>query len=365
MRILCVGTDHPPERRGGYELQCAAFVAHARARAHAVRVLCAGDGKREDGVHRALVRFPAAPEPTSLAAAQRADAYNASVLEREIRRFQPHVVCWWRLGELSMSLLRRVAVPAVGMVCDGWMLDGPERDPWARMTRQPPALHRSRWLFVSGHLRARLAAAGVPVRGPVVHAGIEPVAAAPDRGAWRGRLLYAGRVSPLKGVDIAVRALAHLPDMRLDVVGDGAPAYLGKLRGLAVAAGVAERLTLSPSVPRTALRERYAAADAVLFPVRWDEPFGLVPLEAMAVGRPVVATGRGGSAESLQPGRNVMLAAPGDAAATAAAVRTLAGAPRLRRALVAAGRRTAAAFPAARSHAALLAALEAAAGGRA
>jgi glycosyltransferase involved in cell wall biosynthesis len=256
-----------------------------------------------------------------------------------------------------MSLLRRVPVPAVGMVCDGWMLDGPERDPWARLTRQAPAFGRSRWLFVSSHLRDRLTAAGLPVRGPVVHAGIEPLAPAPERTDWNGRLLYAGRVSPLKGVDVAVRALAELPDMRLDVVGDGAPGYLSELRSLAGKLGVARRVAFSPSVPRTELRERYAAADAVLFPVRWDEPFGLVPLEAMAVGRPVVATGRGGSGEYLRAGENAVLAPAGDAAGTAAAVRTLAGAPRLRRALVTAGRRTAAAFPAARSHAAVLDAL--------
>jgi glycosyltransferase involved in cell wall biosynthesis len=356
MRILCVGTDLPPDKRGGYELQCAGFVAHARAQGHAVRVLCAGDGARDGDVHRGLVRFPSVPEPTSLAAARRADAHNGRVLERELRAARPHVVCWWRLGELSMSLLRRVPVPAVGMVCDGWMLDGPERDPWTRLSGQRPAFGRSAWLFVSAHLRARLA--GLGVRGPVVHAGIEPMAAAAPRPGWGGRLLYAGRVSPLKGVDVAVRALAQLPGMRLDVVGDGAPAYLRELRGVAADAGVADRVTFSASVPREELRERYAAADAVLFPVRWDEPFGLVPLEAMAVGRPVVATGRGGSAEYLRDGRNALLAPSGDVDATAAAVRALADGPRLRETLVAGGRQTAAAFPAERSHAAVLAALE-------
>ena len=45
----------------------------------------------------------------------------------------------------------------------------------------------------------------------------------------------------------------------------------------------------------------------VLFPVRWEEPWGLVPLEAMAVGTPVVASGRGGSAEYLRDGENCLL----------------------------------------------------------
>ena len=58
----------------------------------------------------------------------------------------------------------------------------------------------------------------------------------------------------------------------------------------------------------------YAAADAVLFPVSWEEPWGLVPLEAMAVGRPVLASRAGGGpAEYLRAGENC-LHSPDDAA---------------------------------------------------
>jgi glycogen synthase len=62
----------------------------------------------------------------------------------------------------------------------------------------------------------------------------------------------------------------------------------------------------------------------VLFPVTWQEPWGLVPLEAMAVGRPVVATATGGAAEYLVDEHNALVVAPGDADALAAAVRRLA-----------------------------------------
>jgi glycosyltransferase involved in cell wall biosynthesis len=98
---------------------------------------------------------------------------------------------------------------------------------------------------------------------------------------------------------MAIEALARLPEEAcLTVIGGGDEAHLGELRGLA------ERLELAGRVeferrPRDDLPAAYAAADAVLFPVRWLEPFGLVPLEAMAVGRPVVATGLGGSGEYL------------------------------------------------------------------
>ena len=84
----------------------------------------------------------------------------------------------------------------------------------------------------------------------------------------------------------------------------------------------------------------------MLFPVLWEEPWGLVPLEAMAVGTPVIATGAGGSGEYLEDGVNCTIYAPReDPAALAAAVRGLAGDPPLRAKLRAGGLATADRFP--------------------
>jgi glycosyltransferase involved in cell wall biosynthesis len=92
---------------------------------------------------------------------------------------------------------------------------------------------------------------------------------------------------------------------------------------------------------RAELIAAYEEADAVVFPVRWEEPWGLVPLEAMAKGRPVVATGRGGSGEYLRDGENCLLFPAGDAAALADAVRRLAEDQALREKLHGEGVRTA------------------------
>ena len=82
----------------------------------------------------------------------------------------------------------------------------------------------------------------------------------------------------------------------------------------------------------------------VVFPVRWEEPFGLVPLEAMAVGRPVVSTARGGTSEFVRDGENALVFDPDDDAALAACVTRLAQDDALRAALVSAGGQTAAQF---------------------
>jgi glycogen synthase len=273
-------------------------------------------------------------------------------------------VCFWRLGELSMSLPARVraaAVPAVGMVCDPWMLDGPRRDPYTR-TRRPRFDGMARWLFVSRALREQVAAGGVRLTDTeIVPAGVElgAFAVAPAR-AWRGRLLYAGRLSPLKGVDVAIRALAAVPGTTLDVAGAGDRDHEDRLVRLARALHVTDRVRFRGVLSRPALAGAYADADAVLFPVRWREPFGLVPLEAMATGTPVIGTASGGAAETLVDGRSAVVVPPDDPDAIATAVRRLARDAALRARLRAGGRRMAERYPAERSHAAVAAALEAA-----
>jgi glycosyltransferase involved in cell wall biosynthesis len=159
---------------------------------------------------------------------------------------------------------------------------------------------------------------------------------------WRWRLLYVGRVVEQKGVETAIASLPLLPDgARLRVVGEGDRPYLSKLEALASELGVTAQVTLEGSRPRAQLIEIYRDADAVVFPVKWSEPWGLVPLEAMALGRPVVATGRGGSGEYLEDRRNALLFEAGDATALAARLRTLAEDAELRAKLIAGGYETA------------------------
>jgi glycosyltransferase involved in cell wall biosynthesis len=356
VRVLVLSTRYPPEHAGGYELHCQGNVRHLRAHGHDVRVLTSGPGSGEPGVARELWRFPAAPEPTPPEAAERAERHNAATLERHVRAFQPDVVALWRMAELSMSLVERAATrPLVAMVCDTWPVDGPERDPWARLHGARLPVDRGRWLFVSAALRDQLAAAGVrPARAGVAHAGIEHAPAATPRPAWRGELLYAGRLSPLKGVDVAIRAVEQVPgDARLTVVGGGTPDREAALRALA-----GPRVTFAGPREHAAMPALYATTDAVLFPSVWEEPWGLVPLEAMAAGAPVIATGTGGSAEYLRDGENCLLVPPGDADALAAAVARLAADEPLRETLVAGGRATASRFPAGACHAVVRQALE-------
>lgn len=367
---------YPPQHLGGYELLWRDSVASLRRADHVVRVLATdlrlADVAELDGdVHRELRwywrdhAFPRRPLPGRLAL----ERHNARVLADHLEELRPDAVMWWALGGLSLSLVEHVrarGLPALGVVGDEWMAYGPRVDQWlcawkARprlaaavemVTRTPTRFapgHAARWLFISDFLRegAQRATGGTLADTGVVHPGVDrarfpPAASRP----WEGRLLYSGRIDERKGIADVVDALARLPDATLRIDGAGDAVHLEALRARARSLGVAGRCTFTRS-PREALAGVYAAADAVLFPVRWPEPWGLVPLEAMAVGRPVVATATGGAAEYLRHGVNCLLVAPGDPRELADAVGRLAADPALRAGLVEGGQATAARFTAA------------------
>ncbi len=133
----------------------------------------------------------------------------------------------------------------------------------------------------------------------------------------RKRLLVLGRLVERKGQDDAVRALAAVPDAELVVVGGpaadrvDADPEVRRLRAIAAEAGVADRLVFSGSVARADVPAWVRSADVVLA-VPWYEPFGITPLEAMACGRPVVATAVGGLQDSVADGVTGDLVPPRD-----------------------------------------------------
>jgi glycosyltransferase involved in cell wall biosynthesis len=133
----------------------------------------------------------------------------------------------------------------------------------------------------------------------------------------RTRLLVLGRLVERKGQDDAVRALRAVPDAELVVVG-GPPAdaldadpEVRRLRAIAADSGVADRLVFTGSVPRADVPGWVRSADVVLA-VPWYEPFGITPLEAMACGRPVVATAVGGLVDTVGDGVTGELVPPRD-----------------------------------------------------
>ena len=371
MRVLTVGNMYPPHHYGGYELVWHAAVEHLRAQGHEVRVLTtdtrteasAPDGP---GVHRELrwalrgARFADLGRREKIALAR----HNHRVLDRHLDALRPDVVSWWSMGGLTLTLLeavRRRGLPAVAFVHDDWLDYGLWADGWLNMfrggrARLAPAAERvagiparvdfdgaARYVFVSERTRRHALGRLALARTGVAHSGIDPALLDPAPAQpWRWRLLYVGRIDPRKGVETAVAALAQLPaEAELTLIGGWDADEERRLRALARDHGVEARVVFAGHRDKAAIKDAYGACDAVVFPVVWEEPWGLVPLEAMARARPVVATGRGGSAEYLRDGGNCLLFEAGDADALAGALRRLADDADLRARLVAGGLETA------------------------
>ncbi|MEW6155152.1 MAG: glycosyltransferase [Actinomycetota bacterium] len=145
-------------------------------------------------------------------------------------------------------------------------------------------------------------------------------------------VLFVGRIQPLKGADVAVRALAALArrDAVLVVVGgpsgpDG-PGELRRVRALVAELGLQGRVWFVPPQRHEALPAFYRAADVCLVPSR-SESFGLVALEAAACGTPVVAAAVGGLCTLVDHGVTGYLVEGRDPAAYAERVGALLSAP--------------------------------------
>ncbi len=140
-------------------------------------------------------------------------------------------------------------------------------------------------------------------------------------------VLFAGRIIPEKGVDTLVKAMAEVlkksPRTILMVVGSSwygnkkISSYIQQIRELADT--IRGRIIFTNYLPAREIPAHFALADVFVCPSRWDEPFGLVNVEAMSCGVPVVASARGGIPEIVQHGINGYLVAKEDPPAAYAA----------------------------------------------
>jgi len=134
----------------------------------------------------------------------------------------------------------------------------------------------------------------------------------------RPSILCAGRLWPTKGQDTLIRAMALLknsvPDAKVEFVGDGPQRET--YQRLAQELGVADRCTFAGNVPHDEVLARMAAATVCVVPSR-SEAFGIVNIESMAVGTPVVASQVGGIVEIIRDGQDGFLVPPDDPQALA------------------------------------------------
>lgn len=295
-------------------------------------------------------------------------------LEEVLREFKPDVaqVHWGLPPELTGDLMNRA--PTCQFIHDqSWFCSGGDRmgrqyrpchrphglgclfwhyaqgcggkRPWGNLERW--RLTRGRAQLGRGH-RARFQVASAFMRQGLLENGylegridVIPLFALPAEQAEEaeaGLLLAPARLVQGKGMDLAVAALAHLPPVAWRLAVAGAGAQRGELEAAVRRLGVAERVQFLGELAPPDLDRWYARAAVVIHPAVRPEPFGLVGIEAMAHGRPVVAFAGGGTEEWLVDGRTGLVVRQRSAEALGGAIGALLREPDRARAMGRAGR---------------------------
>lgn len=373
MRILVLTNLYPPHSVGGYEERCRRIVDRLRARGHEVRVLTSTHGMPQECVegyvHRRLrlhgvFGHPSVPLPRLFAL----ERENHRAVKQELAAFSPDVVHVWGLGGLGKALaltLQEKAPRVVYDVSDYWIARCLKRDAWlgwwnapegegtsARLRRGLRAtglaelarraapfapweeIKFERIYFCSQALKRLTIEEGYPLEhAEVIYCGIETARFRPRPASDRfTRLLYVGRFCEERDPLTAIRALKELPPhFTLSLYGRGESEYARKLE--AAAAPLNGRVKFRTAT-NEAMADVYAEHDALLFPAAWEEPFALMPLEAMAARLPVLSTLAGGSRELIRHGENARAFPVGDHRALAAEVEALEADPAAREAMI-------------------------------
>jgi len=363
MRILIVSTLYPPVAFGGYEVECSGVVQRLRER-HDVLVLTS-DLDRASSAEQTDVRreLPGLTPDARGASAAPAATLRAVRYARSALAWGPDFIYVWNGSSIPQAALRVLAdsgVPLAFRVCEHWfgnifvgdqfmreLLPGnrsPTRAAWAlgcRVVNMLPSLR----LDPRAPLRSAISWNSEAIRRMVeVQPFIEPVlerighsvprygdvyAAVLREPAPEPEIVFVGRVTPYKGVYVAIEALALLRSeygisARLIVIGPEDGDHGAEMRRLAERLGVAGEITWRGPIAPEQVATQLARAHAAIVSSVWDEPFPLVTIEGALARVPLVASDVGGIGEGMHNEEHALLFPRADAPMAAAALaRTL------------------------------------------
>jgi glycosyltransferase involved in cell wall biosynthesis len=364
MRILVISNLYPPVAVGGYEVRCAHTVEWL-ARRHEVLVLTSSLRRRAlQADSRVLRKLPFLAEgPVGTLRAPFASRRAVRVTRRVLRDHRPDLVFVWNASHIPRAgvlVAQAWGGPLAFSVADPWLGGFVEEDQFLRYLA--PGRHRglrgvwARVVRLLNHLPglrlerdARRPASIVwnseallrmtsvpPCISPVLERVIYP--ATRNEALFSGverapantpTIAFIGRLELEKAPDVACRAIAllrdcHGLDCRLVIVGEGDAASRRQLEELVEELAIADRVELRGSLPPEGVAEVLASAHALVVPSRWQEPFGLVCLEAALARVPIVASMSGGMPEMFTAEEEALFFPIDDDAACADAIaRTL------------------------------------------
>ena len=312
--------------------------ARAAARHAEVVVLCNDGGTREhprghalsdrveDGIRTVRLSYRKPPAP--LPHLQHRLGIRAALKRLAADGFRPDVVHahYYLAGGMALRIARRRGVAALVSEHSSTFPAGTLGA--FRLWRARRALGRAALVCpVSAHLERAIRAAGIEARFRIVPNTVDTDVFHPPADRARRvagdpiRLAFVAVIRPGKGLDELLRALARIdaPAWRLEVAGEG-PAR-GDAERLAAELGLAHRVRFLGELPKVEVAELLRRSDLFVLPSH-AETQGVVLIEAMASGLPVLATDVGGVPETVEPGSGVLVP-PRDPEALEAGLRSL------------------------------------------
>lgn len=356
MRILVVSDLFPPVGFGGYEAETAALVRGLRER-HEVLVITSdrGDAPPEPGVRRDLPYVGPKRREALLAPSRAARA--VAVMRTALDDFRPELVYVANAVAIPQAAPLTAAatgVPIVYRMSELFMAssiytgdrylrtlllgEGGLRGAWAaamrlhnrRLGLDPSRRHRAAVSWGSNALRDHVTLP--PSIDAVLERTINPATTREEAfkaieraSSATPSVLYLGRMTTAKGIEVAYRALAvlrrdHGLDARLVQVGTAKPEMNAALAKLAAELGIADAIDDRGRLETGPLSGVLAEVGAIVLPtVEW-EVFPLVLIEAGLARVPIVAARIGGVPEAVSDGEHALLFEPGDVAGCAAAI---------------------------------------------
>jgi glycogen synthase len=311
MRILIITNLYPPQVLGGYERSIADFARLLQHRGHTVLVLTS-DTPEFSAPHPSQYAEPAIERCFSLLGEWTSQGpkwrdgtlldaivgQNQTILTQHLQAFCPDVCLAGNLDFLQYDAEILEQLLAAVPVAHYLMNDKPNYN-----AEQTPQQSTFRLITCSDWVKENLQTAGYPTgTTQTIYPGADVEAfyqvKLPERD--RLRIAYASMVAPYKGADVLIEALAILQGMGIEFMatiagGSLQPDFVEALKQFVESEGM--QVQFVGALSRQQLIELYQTHNVLVFPSRFEEPFGISQIEAMAAGLTLITSGTGGAKE--------------------------------------------------------------------
>jgi glycosyltransferase involved in cell wall biosynthesis len=358
MKIIALSNFYPPNHLGGEALSAKAIVDGLRERGHAVEVVTSnhGNGQLENHVHPEFqLEMEFQPLIGAVRSLTKRDVIienNKRVLEEYVQNTQPDLILifsMWNIPReipayaeylLENHVVYRLAsywpfLPSQHNLywtapARSWLTKIPKnilrRFALSILHKNPiPSLQLKHTICISQEVQDEYTKNGFALPDfYIIHNGIDVSKFINKNPLWINgktqnptKLLYVGRISPEKGVDTAIEAMAVLhrehPEITLSLVGSAKDDQeLNRINALIEEMQLRRNIFLLGSVPYDDIPNIMWNHQILIVPSIWAEPFGRVVLEGMAAGMVVIGTGQGGMSAALKDNVTGLIFPPSD-----------------------------------------------------